>query len=409
MNRRVVITGMGVISALGNSPRELFAALCEGGTAIHPMSQMNGGQCTLSAQLHGFRAEDYLQGRPLRPLDRISQIASAACGLALEQGGWDSNLRRHCDISVVLGTMFGGMHTIGDFDRTAISSGPSTVSPMMFANTVINAAAGQCAIWHDLRGINTTIAAGSISGICAIAHAVELIHSGTVNAVVVGGVDEFSTESYIGFANADLLCTNHTCPECPVPFDKNRNGLVLGEGSGFLVLEECAFAEARGAAPIGEVLGFASAFDVTQGHDPENAISTLARAIRSALERSQLSVEEVGFVSAAANGSVAHDNYELGALAMIFGRWASKLPITAVKSCLGETLGAAGPIQVIAAIESFREHKLPGVHGLRHLGEDSPFENIRPKAREISAESALINGIGLDGNCCSLVLRTLAM
>src|SRR5205823_3514354 len=122
-----------------------------------------------------------------------------------QQSGWHADTRQEFELSLVLGTMFGGMHTIGDFDRTATTSGPSMVSPMAFANTVINAAAGQCAIWHNLRGMNTTVAAGSVSGLRAIGHAFDLIRSGKAPAVLAGGVDEFSIESYYGFAGAGLL------------------------------------------------------------------------------------------------------------------------------------------------------------------------------------------------------------
>ena len=405
MKKRVVITGTGLISSLGDCSSELFDGLCNGVSGIHPTLHLSNNGCGLGAELPAFRGEMYLAGRSLRPLDRASQLASAACGLALEQSGWDGTLRRHFEVSLVLGTMMGGMHTIGDFDRAAITEGPAAVSPMAFANTVINAAAGQCAIWHDLRGINTTIATGSTSGIRAVSHACDLVRHGRANVVLAGGVDEFSTESYYGFAKAGLLCTNGIQPYCPVPFDKGRNGFALGEGAAFLVLEEFSCARARGAKPSAEILGCATAFDSSQGQDSNRAIGTMVRTMKSAIERSGLPAKEIGFISASANGSVTRDDYEIAALAATFEDYAAELPVTAIKAYLGEPLGASGPIQVASAVESFRQGRLPGIKGLKELPAGCPLCGISPNTRELAADTALINGVGLDGNCCSLVIK----
>src|SRR6266851_8800556 len=201
MDNRVAITGVGLISPLGDSSEALFNALCKGRSGVLPLQQFstNGHRCHLAGQLPDFRAENYLSGRPLRPLDRTCQLATAACGLALRDSGWSSRECADVDLALVLGTMFGGMHTIAEFDRTALTFGPATVSPMAFANTVINAAAGQAAIWHNLRGVNSTVAAGSVSGIGAVAYGADLIRHGRSSALLAGGVDEFSLESFVGF------------------------------------------------------------------------------------------------------------------------------------------------------------------------------------------------------------------
>jgi 3-oxoacyl-[acyl-carrier-protein] synthase II len=303
--------------------------------------------------------------------------------------------------------MFGGMHTIGDFDRTAIVSGAASVSPMAFANTVINAAAGQTAIWHNLRGANSTVATGSTSGISAVGHGTDLIHSGRSKAVLAGGADEFSVESFCGFGRAGLLCTNGACPELPVPFDRLRNGFALGEGAGFLALEELTYAVERGAEVLAEVKGYASAFDHLQGNDPDLAVRTLARAMRKALDRSGIGPDEIDFVSASGNGSVVRDCYELRALALVFGDRARDLPVTAIKCGTGEALGASGPTQLAVAIETLNNKMLPGVIGLQDLPPACPLQGISAKTQTINARTALVNGVGLDGNCCSIVIASL--
>jgi 3-oxoacyl-[acyl-carrier-protein] synthase II len=340
-------------------------------------------------------------------LDRISQLASAACGLALENSGWNAQSRASVDLSLVVGTMFGGMHTIGDFDRTAIVSGAASVSPMAFANTVINAAAGQTAIWHNLRGANSTVATGSTSGSSAVGHGTDLIQSGRSKAVLAGGADEFSVESFCGFGRAGLLCTNGACPELPVPFDRRRNGFALGEGAGFLALEELTYAVQRGAELLAEVKGYATAFDHLQGKDPDLAVRTLVRAIRKALDRSGIGPDEIDFVSASGNGSVVGDRYELGALALVFGDRARDLPVTAIKCGTGEALGASGPTQLAVAIETLNNKMLPGVIGLQDLPPACPLQRISAETQTINARTALVNGVGLDGNCCSIVIASL--
>jgi len=300
--------------------------------------------------------------------------------------------------------MFGGMHTIGDFDRTAILSGPATVSPMAFANTVINAAAGQTAIWHNLCGVNSTVATGSISGISAIGHGADLIRCGRSTAVLAGGVDEFSIESFSGFGHAGLLCANSSNLECPVPFDHRRNGFALGEGSGFLVLEELTYAMNRGATILAEVRGFATAFDCSQGKNEEIAVRTLTRAMRTALARSNLVPADIDLVSASANGSVARDDYELSALGNVFGNRAERLPVTAIKCGIGEAFGASGPAQVAIAIQTLHSGKLPGVTGLQEPPPACPTLTISAETQAVGTRRALINGLGLDGNCCSVVV-----
>lgn len=409
MNHRVAITGVGLISPLGDSSSSLFIALCDGRTGVSELQEFgsNGHRCHLASRLPDFRAEKYLSGRPLRPLDRTCQLATAACGLALSDSGWSAEERTHIDFALVLGTMFGGMHTIAEFDRTALTSGPASVSPMAFANTVINAAAGQAAIWHNLHGVNSTVSGGSASGICAVGYAADLVRHGQLRAVLAGGVDEFSFESFVGFERAGSLCNDEAGPECPIPFDRRRNGFALAEGAGFLVLEDLSSAEDRGAKVLAEVKGCASAFDCSQGRDSALAIRTLVRAMNAALSRSGSPPDDIDFVSASANGSIPLDCIELTALDVVFGDRGGELPVTAIKCGIGEALGASGPAQLAAAIETFRTGRLPGVCGLQELPPGCPLGGIRAETIETAATSALINAVGLDGHCLSMVLASL--
>ena len=406
MERRIVITGAGLISPLGDRPEALYSALCAGRSGLRRLEQStkNGNSCHLGGQICDFKPEVYLKGRPLRPLDRTGQLATAAAMLALENSGWNAERRASAEVGLALGTMFGGVRTIAEFDRTGLTSGPASASPMNFANTVINAPAGQTAIWHGLRGVNTTIAAGSISGLAAIGQAADLLRLGKVDAILAGGADEFCFESFHGFNQAGLLCHGDHGKEFPVPFDSRRNGFALGEGAAFLMLENWESAQARGATVIGEIDGHANSFDSSRGRDAELATRTIVRAVQTALLRSGLKPDAVDFVSASANGSVLRDCYEAQALKEVFPNRIQELPITAIKGSTGEALGASGAFQAIAVTEILRQGMLPGISDLQELPPEFPLGGIAREKHSIQARHVLVNAIGLDGNVCSLVI-----
>ena len=188
-------------------------------------------------------------------------------------------------MGLVLGTMFGSIRTISEFDRRALSAGPNYVKPFEFANSVINAAAGQTAIWHGLTGVNSTISGGTTAGLEAVGYAAGLIAGGHAATLLAGGADELCFESFLGFARAGLLCGTGDGggEERPVPFDARRNGFVLGEGAALLVLEPAAAAAERGAAVLAEVRGWGAAYDPSRGRDERSATAAMARAVGAAL------------------------------------------------------------------------------------------------------------------------------
>jgi 3-oxoacyl-[acyl-carrier-protein] synthase II len=407
MERRVVITGIGVISPLGDSSEALHTALCEGRSSLQPITQFNtdGLMCQQAHALATFTPETYLGKNP-RALDRTSQLVTAAATLALEQSGWSLEMRRQHEVGLVLGTMFCSVHTIAQFDRRGLTLGPNYVSPMDFANTVINAAAGQAAIWHDLRGVNSTIAGGITSGLQALAYAIELIRSGQATALLAGGAEELCFESFCGFDRAGLLCrARYDGAEAfPIPFDARRNGFTLGEGAALLMLEDATIATARGASVMAEIRGHGSAYDLARGTASQTAVEAIARAMRLALQDAQMDPSDIVCLSASANGSVLADRYETQAIATVFQERTHHLPVTAVKSMLGETLGASGGLQAVALLAAMRDDVLPGIRHLEQVEEGFPLHRAGPGNQRVPLRNGLINSVGLDGNCCALVI-----
>lgn len=407
MRNRVVITGVGVVSSLGNSPASLHSSLCSGRRALRPIEHFSteGLGCPLGGEIPSFDAQKYLGRKNLRPLDRTSRLVASAAQLALNDSQWSESMRNEEEVGLVLGTMFCSVHTISEFDRRALEVGPAYASPMDFSNTVINAAAGQTAIMHNLRGINSTISTGLTSGLQAIAYATDVIRSGRARAILAGGAEEMCFESFYGFDRAGLLCrSDEHAGDFPIPFDKRRNGFALGEGAALLMLENLHFARERGARPLAEIVGHGFGYDCSQGRDEVSAVDAIGSSIRHALNDAFIGPHEIDCLSASANGSYTGDRQEArGVFAGLNGQ-TRKLPITAIKSMLGETLGASGPIQAVVLLETMRDGVLPGIKSLEEIDDDFAFELISADNRESDFETGLINSAGFDGHCCSLVL-----
>ncbi len=405
MRRRVAITGMGVICSLGNSAQALHSALCEQRDGIGRIEEyvIEGFEPRRGGRLDSFLPESYLQGRLFRPLDRTGRLVASAATLTLQNSGWEKEAIEAIEVGLVLGTMFSSMHTIGQFDRQALMDGPSCASPLGFANTVINSAAGQTAIWHKLSGINSTIATGATSGLMALGYAADLISYGDQTVILAGGADEFCFESFCAFERAGLLRDSSTREECSVPFDSRRNGIALTEASALLMLEEWNSASERGARILGEIKGHGSAYNPVyhkQHHGPDGIV----RAMRAALDDAHLFASEIDCISASANGSRVADAHEALAIGTVFDSCRSHIPVTAIKSMLGESLGSSGILQAINLVQAIQHGQLPGILGLQTTDPQFPELDFCRQTQRLRVRSALINSIGFDGHACSLVI-----
>jgi 3-oxoacyl-[acyl-carrier-protein] synthase II len=288
-----------------------------------------------------------LEGGNLRPIDRVGRLACAAAGRALADAGLIDSDRS----GLVLGTLFGGLRTISEFDRRALSQGPLYASPLDFANTVINAAAGQTAIWHHLEGPNATIAGGSCAALQALDWVWDLLREGEARVVLAGGAEELSPAALEGFAATGALSRS-----AGRPFAADRDGFTLAEGAALLALELESSAQARGARVRGRVLAVAGGFDPSRGADPVRASAAAVRALETALADAGVAPAAVVLVSAGANGAVVGDGVEAAAIEAVFG---PAVEVIAIKGQLGESLGAAGALQVIAALEVLAD-RAPG-------------------------------------------------
>jgi 3-oxoacyl-[acyl-carrier-protein] synthase II len=405
MRRSVVVTGAGVLSPLADSPAGLHAALCEGKSAfkeieLFPLDGLStdGHGPRQAGEIRPFEPREYLGERNLRPIDRTSRLLLAAAQRALDESGWTPELRAEREVGLMLGTVFCSVKTIAEFDRRGLQLGPSHVSPLDFANSVINAAAGQAAIWHGLRGVNTTISAGEASGLLAIASGTSQIRGGRADALLAGGAEELCFESFLGHLRAGRLCD-----AAPLPFDARRSGFALAEGAALLMLEEATAAAARGARVLAEVLGHGSAFDPSGTAD--GAAQAVKQAVWIALEEAEIFPGDVDVVSVSASGSVAVDRAEGAGLGTALERWGRGRPVTAIKSMLGEALGASGGFQAVAALGTLADGVLPGIPGFERGEEGFRLTGVAAGTRRLGrVQNVLMTALSADGHACAVVL-----
>lgn len=401
--RRVAVTGAGALSPVADSPAGLHAALCEGRSALKPIElfPLDGMTYRAAGEIRPFEPKDYLGDRNLRPVDRTARLLLVAAQQALEGSGWTAEMRAAREVGLVLGTMFCSVRTIAEFDRRAVQLGPSYASPLDFANSVINAAAGQAAIWHNLRGINTTLTGGEASSLLALAYAMDLIRHGRAEALLASGAEELCFESFLGHDRAGRL--GHR----PVPFDAQRDGFALAEGAAALMLESVEGAAVRGARILATLRGHGQTFDPSSGTDEAAEAVAVARAVRLALEDAEVQPGDLDLLVLAANGSVRGDRAEARGVAQVLGPRAADIPVAAPKAQLGEALGASGAFQALTALGVFSDGVVPGVTGLESTDEGFPLGGVSPETRRLDRRPrlALLHAAGTDGQCSAIVVE----
>ncbi len=402
MSEPVVITGAGLITSIGAGLDEFSSALFEGrvGTGHSGVIELDGTMEVVTCEVPEFTPQRWLGPKGIRVLDRSARLLAVAAQLCLEAVGRvpsDSD-EGDPELGMVCGTMFGSVHSIASFDWSGLQDGVKYVNPMAFPNTVINSPAGQAAIRHKLRGVNSTISAGLASSLVSILYAVDFLRFGRARMLLAGGVEEIAEESYLGFRKNGLLSKNYRA----LPFLEQRDGVVLGEGSALFALELASSAAERGAVPLGEVAGAGWAHDAHRidsfSLDSEGA----ERAIRAALQAADVSPEQIGGIVSSASGSRGGDFMEAEALRRVFGNRLGEIPVTCPKAACGETLGAGGAIGVAAALESLRSGQVPPTAGV----DEAPRNlRLRGEAQPLAGRFVLVTAFSCEGSNAALVLR----
>ena len=397
MTPRIVVTGTGVIASLGAGIGNFEHALWSGATGVRESARVAGHTF---ADIGEFDPKPWLGNKGVRVLDRGTRLLCIAAQMALTETGLSQENVEvgDADLGMICGTIFGGIHSIASFDWIGITDGPALVSPMDFPNTVINAPAGQAAIKHKLRGVNSTICSGLASGLYAIDYAAEFLRMGRAKYLLAGGMEEVCEEAATGFERLQLTSSSGAVH----PFGTGRDGTAAGEGAALWMLESEDTAKSRGAKPILEILGFGASHDANsnQGYSASGHGATLA--MQRALEYSGITADQIACVIASANGSPTGDEMEARALSNVFGTRLASLPACAPKAALGECMGASGALCATIAGLSLLRQEIPPTAGF--TGSNSGLK-LSADPQEIDGEYALINAFSCDGNNSSLVIR----
>jgi 3-oxoacyl-[acyl-carrier-protein] synthase II len=394
---RIVVTGSGVISPLGAGVDAFAEALWSGTSAIGPGARFPG---SFLAEFKDFNPTPWLGNKGVRILDRGTRFLCVAAQMVLSSTCLSQDKLETGDaaLGLVCGTIFGGVHSIAAFDMSGLVEGPSMVSPMEFPNTVINAPAGQAAIKHKLRGVNSTICAGLSSGLYAINYAAEFLRFNRARYLMAGGMEEVCDEASAGFRKLGLQSPSGSVR----PFGTGRDGTAAGEGAALWMLETEETAAARGVAPQLEICGFGSAHDARDVMHFDASAEGATAAILQALEETGIGPEQIGCIISGASGSPAGDDMEARALCKVFGAHLDRIPVSAPKAATGEAMGASGAFCAISAGLALQKQNAPPTAGFT---ESQSGLRLSSAPQPFSGDYALVNAFSCDGNNAALVIR----
>jgi 3-oxoacyl-[acyl-carrier-protein] synthase II len=412
MTRRVVVTGMGMLTALGQGVAPTWAGLVAGRSGVRTIDLFDPSRLTsrIAGEVFEFDPSHVVDRKDQRRLDRYMVFGLVAAREAMDQAGLPERLEGELAerTGVVLGTGLGGVTSLSDNISTNALRGPDRISPFFIAYGIPNVAAGQVAISFGMTGPNFAVASACATGGHAIGESWEIIRRGDADVMVAGGSEAGITESMVGgFTAMRALSTRNDDPQgASRPFDAGRDGFVIGEGAGVLILEALEHAEARGATPLAELVGYGATADASHITLPAPGGIGAVRAARRALEKAGLQPTDVDHVNAHATSTPEGDRAELQAIRTIFGEHASTIPITANKSMLGHTLGAAGAIEAIATIQAIREGCIPPTINLHDPDPAADGLDLTPlvaSRREVRV--GLSNSFGFGGQNTALIFR----
>lgn len=408
--RRVVITGLGAVTPIGNSPAEFWQSLLAGRSGIGPITHFDASRhdCRIAGEVKGFDPLDYLDRKDVKRTDRFVHLAMAATRQALEDADFRITALNAEQVGVILGTGIGGIRVLEEQQTIYLQKGPDRCSPFMVPMMIANMAAGHLAIHFGAKGPNSCPVTACASGSNAIGDAFRLIQRGEVQAAITGGTEAAVTPlSMAGFSAMKALSTRNDTPEQACrPFDRDRDGFVMGEGAGILVLEELEHARARGAKIYAEIVGYGLTCDAHHMTNPAPGGEGAARAMRLALKDAGLQPGDVQHINAHATSTPVGDIAEVQAIKSVFGEHAPRLAISATKSMTGHLLGGAGGIATVATALAIHHGWVPPTLNLDNPDPECEGLDFVPhKGRQMAVEAALVNAFGFGGHNVTLALR----
>ncbi|CAM3771848.1 beta-ketoacyl-ACP synthase II [Aeromicrobium ponti] len=406
--RRVVVTGIGAVTPLGNNTETTWTKIKSGVSGVGPLTRLNAEEypAKVAAEVKDFSPEEYMDKKDARKMDRFTHYAVASSLMAVKDANLqitDENAHR---IGVWIGSGIGGMETFENQYETFLKRGYRRVSPFFVPMMIPDMATGQVSIYLGAKGFNSCTVTACATGTNSIGDAFKVIQRGDADAMITGGAEAPITKmSVAGFCANTALSTNPDPKTASRPFDQNRDGFVIGEGAGVVVLEELEHALARGAKIYAEIVGYGATGDAYHITAPAPGGEGGARAMKMAIEDGGLNPEDIDYINAHGTSTDYNDKFETLAIKEVFGEHAYKLAVSSTKSMTGHLLGAAGGIEAIFTVLAMREGVLPPTINLETPDPECDLDYVPNKSREKEIKAAMSNSLGFGGHNATIVFK----
>ena len=404
--KKVVITGLGVLAPNGNNIHEFWESLCQGKSGINAITYFDteGFSVKIAGELNGFKVEEHLETSQIRKLDPFSIFALVAAQEAIENAkiNWN-NINMH-QVGVILGTGVGGIYTMEEQHSVLMNRGSRRISPFFVPKMIANIAAGHVAIKWGLKGPNHTVTTACASATDAIGIATRLIQIGDADMIIAGGTEASITPLTIsGFANMKALSRNPDHQTASRPFDKNRNGFVMGEGAGIMVIESEEHAKNRHAEILGEIAGYGSTNDASHITQPQKEGAVLA--MKKAIQDAGLSPVNIDYINAHGTSTPLNDKNETNAIKDVFGDHAYSLKISSTKSMTGHLLGASGSIEAIASVKAIEHNLAPPTINYVTADPDCDLDYVPNTVQQFPIDTVISNSFGFGGHNAVILIK----
>jgi 3-oxoacyl-[acyl-carrier-protein] synthase II len=408
MKRRVVVTGVGAVTPLGSNVETTWDNIKKGISGIGPLTRVNADEypAKVAAEIRDFNVEDFIDKKEARKMDRFTQYAVAASLMAVKDAELTITNENAPRVGVWIGSGIGGMETFENQFETFLNRGYRRVSPFFVPMMIPDMATGQVSITLGAKGFNSCTVTACATGTNSIGDAFKVIQRGDADVMVTGGAEAPITRmSVAGFCANTALSTNPDPKTASRPFDKNRDGFVMGEGAGIVILEELEHALARGARIYAEIVGYGATGDAHHITAPAPEGEGGARAMKMALDDANLQPEDIQYINAHGTSTEYNDKFETAAIKSVFGDHAYKLSVSSTKSMTGHLLGAAGGVEAIFTVLALKENILPPTMNLETPDPDCDLDYVPNEARQREITAAISNSLGFGGHNATIAFK----
>ncbi|NEZ47629.1 beta-ketoacyl-ACP synthase II [Clostridium niameyense] len=408
MKNRVVITGLGAITPLGNNIDSFWNNIKNGVVGIDFIKGFDTAnfKAKLAAEVKDFNPEEYIEKKEARRMDKFCQFAIAASQQAVDDSKLDLDHIDKNRFGVIVGSGIGGIGTIEKEEEKLLNKGPNRISPLFIPMIIGNMAAGNIAIRFGAKAICNAIVTACATGTNCIGEAFRVIKNGEADIMIAGGAEASITPVAVaGFTSLTALSKSTDPKRASIPFDKERDGFIMGEGSGILILESLEHAKKRGAKIYGEIVGYGATCDAYHMTSPAPKGEGASRAMNIAIKEADINKEKISYINAHGTGTFYNDKFETEAIKEVFESHAYNIPISSTKSMTGHLLGAAGAVEAIVCVKSLEEGFIPPTVGYKVKDEECDLDYVIEGGRQKDIEYAMSNSLGFGGHNAIILLR----